>query len=158
MNISGFCRWLIVACCAFAAAPTAAQLQPAEDLSRLAASARARNTPVLIAFMQKTCPYCAASRSDYLIPLQKDPRWRNQVLIREIDVDRRTEMRDFGGKSTTHADFARSHGVRRVPTLIVFDAEGNPVAPPIIGLLNDEFYRLYIEQAVDAGVIKMRKR
>lgn len=138
--------------------PAAAQLQAADDLERLAGNARARQAPVLIAFMQKTCPYCAVARSDYLVPMQSDPRWRNRVLIREIDVDRSTSMRDFGGKPTTHADFARSHGVRRVPTLIVFDAAGNPAAPPIIGLLNDDFYRLYIEQAVDAGVVKMRGR
>lgn len=138
--------------------PAAAQLQAADDLARLAGNARAQQAPVLIAFMQKTCPYCAVARSDYLVPMQSDPRWRGRVLIREIDVDRSTSMRDFAGKPTTHADFARSHGVRRVPTLIVFDAAGNPAAPPIIGLLNDDFYRLYIEQAVDAGVVKMRGR
>lgn len=149
---------MIVACCIFGAVPAAAQLKAADDLARLAGSARAQQAPVLIAFMQKTCPYCAVARSDFLVPMQNDPRWRNRVLIREIDVDRSTSMRDFEGKPTTHADFARSLGVRRVPTLIVFDAAGSPAAPPIIGLLNDDFYSLYIEQAVEAGLLKMRKR
>ena len=29
---------------------------------------------------------------------------------------------------------------------------------PIIGLLTEDFYRLYIEQAVEAGLVKMRGR
>ncbi len=125
---------------------------------RLAATARAQRAPVLIHFMQHSCPYCAIARRDYLIPLQNDPQWQGRVLIREIDVDRGAAVRDFDGKMTTHRNFARSHGVRRVPTLIAFDAEGKPVAPPIVGLLSDDFYRLYIEQALEAGLTKMRPR
>lgn len=106
--------------------------------------------------MQHTCPYCAIARRDYLIPLQQDPQWRHRVLIREIDTDRSLSLRGFKGEATTHRAFARSQGVRRVPTLIAFDAEGNRVAPPIVGLLADDFYRLYIEQAIEAGLVKMR--
>jgi len=131
---------------------------PADDLTRLAAIARAQRAPLLILFMQPSCPYCATARRDYLIPLQNDPQWRGRVLIREIDVDRDTALRDFDGKTTTQRSFARSHGVRRVPTLIAFDAEGKAVAPPIVGLLADDFYQLYIEQALEAGLVKMRSR
>lgn len=138
------------------AMPAFAQLLAADDLARLAATARAQRAPVLIAFMQQSCPYCAIARRDYLIPLQADPQWQGRVLIREIEVDRGRRMRDFGGNATTHRAFARSHGVTRVPTLIAFDAEGKPVAPPIIGLLADDFYQIYIEQAVEAGQVKMR--
>lgn len=110
-----------------------AQLLPADNLSQLAAEARAKRVPVLIAFMQESCPYCAVARRDYLLPLQSDPQWR-------------------------HRAFARSHDARRVPTLIVFDADGNRVGPPLIGLLTADFYRLYIEQGIEAGLARMRKR
>ncbi len=98
------------------------------------------------------------ARRDYLSVLQKDPQWKSRVLIREIDVDRSLKLRDFSGTMTTHREFARAHDVRRVPTIIVFDADGKRVSPPIIGLLSDEFYRLYIEQAIEAGITKMRRR
>jgi thioredoxin-related protein len=146
-----------VAWAVLVAAPAAAQLQPADNLAHIAAEARAQQVPVLIAFMQRSCPYCAVARRDYLVPLQSDPRWRGRVLIREIEADRGMSMRDFSGGETTHRAFARSHGVGRVPTLIVFDADGKPVAPPITGLLADDFYRLYIEQAVEAGLARMRR-
>ena len=156
----------IVACAVFAtavaalsgAAPAAAQLLPAEDLAQTAATAQTRRVPVLIAFMEKSCPYCAVARRDYLLPLQTDPKWQNRVLIREVEVDRSTAMRDFSGAETTHRAYARSLGVKSVPTLIVFDANGERVAPPIIGLLADDFYQLYIEQAIEAGLTRMRPR
>lgn len=108
--------------------------------------------------MQQSCPYCAVARRDYLLPLQADPRWGGRVLIVEVDVDRNTPLRDFAGRPTTHRAFARSHQVRRVPTLIVFDAEGRPAASPITGLVSEDFYRLYIGQAIEAGLAKMKGR
>ena len=135
-----------------------AQLRPADGLAQLAAEARSKRVPVLIAFMQESCPYCAVARRDYLQPLQTDPKWQQRVLIREIDVDRSTPLRDFTGAATTHRAFARSLDARRVPTLIFFDADGNRVGPPIIGLLLEDFYRLYIEQGIEAGLARMRKR
>ncbi len=158
LDILRFFRWLIVAWAIGITAPVSAQLLSAEDLTQLAATARTQRAPLLIHFMEHSCPYCAIARRDYLIPLQNDPKWRGRVLIREIDVSRSTALRDFDGMTTTHRSFARSHGVRRVPTLIAFDAEGKPVAPPIVGLLADDFYRLYIEQALEAGLVKMRPR
>lgn len=138
--------------------PAAAQLQNAEDLAQVAAEARARRVPILVAFMQQSCPYCAIARRDHLLPLQASPQWRGRVLIREVQTDRGTPLRDFTGAPVTHRAFAKSHNVRRVPTLIVFDADGNAVGEPLTGLLTRDFYQLYIEQAVEAGLAKMRSR
>lgn len=140
------------------AAPAMSQLLPADNLVQLAAEARNKRVPVLIAFMQQSCPYCAIARRDYLVPLQADPDWRQRVLIREIDVDRTTPLRDFKGAPTTHKAFARSLGARRVPTLIFFDADGNRIGPPIVGLISEDFYRLYIEQGIESGLAKMHRR
>lgn len=157
MNIFRNFRWLIVTW-ALLGAPAFAQLLPADNLLQTAAEARAGRVPVLIAFMQQSCPYCAIARRDYLLPLQSDPQWRGRVLIREVELDRSTTMRDFFGTATTHRAFARSHNVRRVPTLMVFDADGKPVGQPITGLLAQDFYQLYIEQAIEGGLVKMRGR
>lgn len=138
------------------AAPGHAQLLPADNLAQVAAAARAQRVPVLIAFMQRSCPYCAIARRDYLVPMQSGPQWRNRVLIREIETDRGTPMHDFAGTATTHRAYARSLGIKRVPTLIVFDADGKPAAAPLVGLLSDDFYGLYIEQAVEAGLARTR--
>jgi thioredoxin-related protein len=156
LNIFGRFGALIVTCALLAATPAHAQLQQADDLARAATEARTRGAPLLIAFMQQSCPYCAVARRDYLLPLQNDPQWRNRVRIIEIETDRNTKLRDFAGSATTHRAFAKSLGVRRVPTLIVFDADGRQAAPPITGLISEDFYRLYIEQAIEAGLTRMR--
>lgn len=158
MNILRPCRWLIVAWALFGAAPALAQLLAADDLAQLAAEARAKRVPVLIAFMQQSCPYCAIARRDHLLPLQASPQWRERVLIREVETDRSTPLRDFSGAATTHRAFAKKHEVRRVPTLIVFDADGKAVGQPLTGLLTRDFYQLYIEQAIEGGLAKMRAR
>jgi len=158
LNILSIYRSLIVTCALLTAGPLMAQLLPADDLAQVATEARSKRIPVLIAFMQESCPYCAIARRDHLLPLQSDPKWQHRVLIHEIDVDRSTALRDFAGAATTHRAFARSHNARRVPTLIVFDADGNRVGPPIVGLLSEDYYRLYIEQGIEAGLAKMRKR
>lgn len=154
MNKLYFLLASIVACAG--AAPAAAQLGRGDDLARLALEARERRVPVLIAFMQQSCLYCAAARRGYLIPLQSDPQWRDRVLIREIDVDLDTPLRDFSGAATTHRAFARSLKVRKVPTLIVFDGAGRPAAQPLTGLLAEDYYQLYIEQSIEAGLARMR--
>lgn len=158
MNILRRCRWLIVTWALLGTAPALAQLLAADDLAQLAAEARAKRVPVLIAFMQQSCPYCAIARRDHLLPLQASPQWRERVLIREVETDRSTPLRDFSGAATTHRAFAKKHDVRRVPTLIVFDADGKTVGQPLTGLLTRDFYQLYIEQAIEGGLAKMRTR
>ena len=37
-----------------------------------------------------------------------------------------------------------------------FRSKGKAAAPPISGLLTADFYGLYIEQAVEAGLVRMR--
>lgn len=158
--LRNFCFFaaLIVACAPCISAAAGATLRAADDFSRIAAEARGKRVPVLVAFMEQRCPYCATARRDHLLPLQNDPQWRDKMLIRTIEVDRNTALRDFSGAQTTHREFARKHKVKRVPTLIVFDGDGKAVAEPIVGLLISDYYRLYIEQAVEAGLVRMRPR
>jgi thioredoxin-related protein len=125
-------------------------LAAAEDLARVAQEARARRVPVLLAFMQRTCPYCARARR-HLEPLRASPEWGTKAIMLELDVDSTARLRDFDGDWTTPRDFARRHGVRMVPTVIVFDGHGRPAADAIVGIASDDFYSYYIVQALEAG-------
>ena len=83
-------------------------------------------------------------------------KWRGKVVMLEMPLDTPESLRDFEGKTTDVRSFARQHGVRSVPTIIVFDADGKPVSTPLVGLLTRDFYSMYIEQAMEAGLVKMR--
>jgi len=150
----------ILACtCLSAAAQTGAAREPlrmADDLQAAAQQAREQRVPLLLAFMLKTCPYCAAARRDYLEPMQADAQWRDKVIMLEIELDTPRALRGFDGTETTSRDFAKLHNIRSVPTIIVVDDRGNPATSPLIGLSSGDFYGLYLQQAIEAGLIAMR--
>lgn len=163
MRFGRFILAMILACtCMGAVAQTVVQtpgtqpLRITDDLQAVAQRAREQKTPVLVAFMLKTCPYCRIARRDYLEPMQADEKWRDNVIMVEIELDTPRPLRDFKGNATTSRDFAKQLNVRSVPTVIVFDDQGEPAASPLVGLSSGDFYGLYLQQAIEAGVIKMR--
>jgi thioredoxin-related protein len=147
----------ILACAsALPCAQSTGQLPRADDFATLAKEARARRAPIMIAFVQETCIYCAIAKRDYLVPMHLDAGLRDQVIIREVDIDRHAELRDFTGKAAAPKDFSRRYRVKRVPTVVVVDDRGELLAPPVVGLLSEHFYGLYLQQAMEAGLIKLR--
>ncbi len=163
MNYIGLSRrvtaLLILACVCLASAASTAQGEPlplVSDLEAIAKLAHAQRTPIFVAFTLKRCPYCTVARRDYWVPMNASAKWRGKVIMVELEIDGTPALRDFDGKSTSARDFARRFGVRSVPTVIVFDAFGAPASSPMVGLAASDFYSLYLEQAVEAGVTKMR--
>jgi thioredoxin-related protein len=149
----------ILACAAsISGAQGGAALAHADDLAATAFEARKRGVPILLAFTESSCPYCTRARNDYLIPLQTGSAYGTKVLIREIDIRSAGMLRDFAGVPASRAAFARRYGVTKVPTVVVVDFHGNPLADAIVGLLGEDFYLAYLEQAIDAGRLKLRKK
>lgn len=150
---------LILACTLISPAASVAQAEPlplATDLAQAARLAREQRVPVLIAFTLITCPYCATARRDHLEPMHLSEKWRDKVIMLELQLDGAQPLRDFAGNTTTAREFARKFAVTRVPTVIVFDDSGKPAAMPIVGLISADFYSLYLEQAVESGLIQMQ--
>ena len=151
-------RALLAAILALIVAPAAAQerLAYADDLAAIAADAAARRVPLMIIFTEASCPWCTRAKRDYLVPLQARGALADKVIVREVDVSTDRRLRGFGGEETTHREFGRLHQVSRVPTVMVMDPRGEPLAQPIVGLLSEDFYRLYLEQAIEEGLYKLR--
>ena len=81
------------------------------------------------------------------------------MIIREIEAPNDLiPLRDFDGNQTTHGEFARKYAVQAVPTVIVVNARGEPLADAIVGLNVPDFYNLYLEQAIDAARLRLRAR
>ena len=83
-------------------------------------------------------------------------KWRGKVVMVELELDGAPALRDFSGNATTMRDFAKRYGVRSVPTVIVFDTNGEPATTPLVGLASPDFYGLYLEQAIEAGLARTR--
>ena len=151
-------RALIVAILALPVLPAFAQerLAYADDLAATASEAGKRRVPVMLVFTDASCPYCARAKRDYLVPLQSRGQFADKVIVLEVDVASGRRLRDFAGHITTHREYAQREQVRKVPTVLVTGTRGEPLAAPIVGLLAPDFYRLYLEHAVEEGLFKLR--
>jgi glutaredoxin len=152
---------LILAC--VAGSPLAqTQFPPllyADDFAALGARAAENNTPIMLVFTKPGCPYCARAKKEHLEPLAASAGNGAKVVLREIEsTNDLIPLRDFDGIATTHGDFARKYEVSTVPTVIVVDARGKPLADAIVGIATPDFYNLYLEQALDAARLRLRTR
>jgi thioredoxin-related protein len=147
----------------WASAALAAQQFPpidvADDFVAIGKLAATRKAPIMLVFTRPECPYCTRAKKEHLEPLRVSQNYGAKILMREIvAADERAVLRDFDGHSTTHGEFARKYDIRSVPTVLVVDPAGKPLAEPIIGLTSTDFYNLYLEQAIDAGRLALRQR
>lgn len=151
-------RALIAAILALPFPPVLAQdrLAWADDLAATAREAAARRVPIMIVFTEASCPYCNRARREHLVPLQSRGAFADKVIVREVDVAADRRLRDFDGSHTTHRQYAQRHQIRRVPTVVVMNARGEPLSAPIVGLMSEDFYRLYLEHAIEEGLYKLR--
>ena len=157
-------RYALILACAvvitFAASVTAARAGAppvVNDLAAVIKLAREQRVPVFVAFTLKRCPYCNSARRDYWTPMHESAEWRAKTLMVEVMLDGELALRDFDGATTTAREFARRFNVRSVPTVIVFNTRGVPVAEPVIGFASADFYGAYLDQAVAQGLAKVRE-
>ncbi len=83
--------------------------------------------------------------------------WRDDALMRQIEADRAVAVVGFDGRPTTHSALAARYGVTLTPTVLVVDGTGAPLAEPVVGLLTADFYGAYLDDALRAGLAKLRK-
>jgi hypothetical protein len=147
-----------------AAAPVAAQtttphrfnLPLAQDLAADAAASARDRIPLFLFLDRYDCPYCARALAQYVVPMSKEPPWRDRAIFRQVEVDQPLPLVDFDGSATTHRSLAAHYRVSLTPTVIVVDRVGTIVGGPVVGLPTADFYAAYLESAIDAGVGKVR--
>jgi len=105
--------------------------------------------PTVIMFASESCPYCDRAEEHHLGPMSEDPRFEG-VHIRKVTLDS-DQVRDFDGENRRGSDLGRAYGVRVVPTIMAFDAEGKPVGSPLVGIPNEELYRGQIRSRINAA-------
>lgn len=133
-------------CSAFA---QVTQLDKAHDLQSESRLAYQKKGPLIILFSRQDCKFCEIVRRDHLKPLLQDPRYKNRIVIRQIDQDSGMPLTDFNGRSSTHATFVRQEKIGFVPVVAFYGPGGEPLATPIVGLRLPDFYQGYLEDAID---------
>lgn len=123
----------------------------ASDLSRESHQAACKGQPLVVMFGSSECPYCSVVRSLYMVPLPEDGRYPG-IVVRELEIDSDTPVKDFSGKLSSMRKLAASYGVYLVPTVMVFSPDGKRAGKSIIGISNEDFYGFYLDEAIASGI------
>ncbi len=134
----------------------AIDLPAAVDLRADGAHAARERLPILVFFASHGCPYCYEIEELYLKPRLASGAYRNKAIVRVVYTDSARSLRDFHGRKTDQATFARRYGVRFTPTIKLVDADGVELAPALVGLTTRDFYGLYLDEAINGALTKLR--
>lgn len=133
-------------------------LPPAAELHSEAKQAGKNGGPLIVIFSRRNCNYCEQIKRDYLKPLTENPRYRERIVIRQVNQDSEAPLKDFRNALTTHAGFALSEKIKLVPVVAFYDANGQRLADPIIGVRLPDFYQGYLESAVEQSLKLLQSR
>lgn len=141
-----------------AATATAQHIEAAKDLARAAREGAASGRAVLVLFSDAGCVWCERTRREFLLPMQRNPAYREKLLFLQVNIDSSDPLADFRGRPTTHAALARRYTVKLTPTVMLFGIAGEPLAEPLIGFSGSDYYGYYLDQRIDTAVAKVRAK
>lgn len=133
-------------------------LPAAQNLQADANQVRDRKIPILLFFDRRDCPYCERALREYLLPMSREEPTRDAAPYRQIEIEADDPVTDFSGKPATHRALAERYRVRVSPTIVMVDGEGQPLAPPLIGLNSADFYGAYLSDAIETATKRLRSR
>ena len=152
---------LTLAACLLAAngpALAANDQPPATDLRAEAALAARLGGPLVVLYSRRDCKYCETVKRDYLKPLASQPRYRDKLLIRQINQDSDQPLLDFHGERTTHARFAASEKIKLVPVVAFYGPNGQRLAESIVGARLPDFYPSYLDTAIEQSIAAIKAK
>lgn len=130
----------------------------ASELRAEAEQAVKQGGPLIVMFSRRDCKYCELVKRDYLKPLAANSRYRERVVIRQVNQDSEAPLKDFHHEKTTHALFAQHEKINLVPVVAFYGPNGQRLAEPIVGTRLPDFYQSYLETAVDQSVVALKAR
>lgn len=137
-------------------AESTVQVPFVQDFAREAKAAEAKGVPLLVLFSRADCHFCDQVLEEFLLPMQRNPEYRSKVIMLQVQIGGSAPLRDFSGKLTTHGRFARDHRIQLAPTITLFDARGNELTEPLVGLTTPDYYGGFLDQRIDEALAKVR--
>lgn len=128
------------------------------DLQTDGQLAAEKQLPILVLFSATHCGYCEAIKSDQLRPMLISGDYTDQVIIRELHIDSMEDVIDFDGKRIAADDLASKHNVWVTPTIMFFDAQGNILAPKILGYNTPSMFGGYLDENIELSRNMIRTR
>ena len=130
----------------------------ATDLHMLALQANQNKIPILIMYAAEHCEYCERLEEDLLGPMHGSGQYNDRIIIRKVMIDSVENIRDFAGAAIDAENFAFKQGIQVTPTLRFVDADGNQLAPEMVGYNTPEMYAAYIENAIESSNLAIQQK
>jgi len=132
--------------------PEAAPIPELNSFEEVAETAKARGVPILVEFSTPWCRYCEALEEQVLKPLMRSGKYRNQIIVKKLEVNTYSSIAGFDGKQYRTDQLSRMYDVDLYPTLVFFDASGREISKRIVGITVLEYVAGELEKAIDAAV------
>lgn len=150
--------WIALSWMPVASMAAAEGLPYVQDFTVEGKKAQAQKLPILVLFMSPQCHFCERVLQEFLLPMTRNANYKTKVIMRQIDIGSNAKLRDFDGALTTQRQFASARRIQLVPTVKLFDGQGNEMTEPIVGLLTVDFYGGYLDNAIDEALAKIRAK
>ena len=129
--------------------PEVSPIPELTSLMQVADAARAKRVPILVEFSTPWCSHCTALEENVLKPLILNGKFRDQIIIRKLEVNSYSTVPGFDGKQYSSDEISRMYQVDLYPTLVFFDADGREVSQRIVGITVLEYVAGRLEEAID---------
>lgn len=126
-----------------------AAMIPITDLRQEARVAKSDGLLLVIEFSSEYCGYCRKLEQLFLLPMQRNAKYREKVLIRYVSLDAYETLVDFDGQSMSTSEFASRYGVSLTPTLIFLNGDGVEMSEKLVGIWSEDFYGGFIDDRID---------
>jgi thioredoxin-related protein len=133
-------------------------LPVATDLKADGIQAKAERKPILLFFNLQGCHFCRYSLRTVVVPMFRDPQWRDAMLFRQITIDDEKSLLDFGGKRVKNIEFTTARKGNFTPTVMMVDGDGILIGEPIVGIANADYYGGYVEALSKKAIEEVRAR
>jgi thioredoxin-related protein len=135
---------------AFAAEAT---LPAARSLRDELAAALKGGNPLVVMVSLPGCPFCAAVRQQYLVPMRDEER----LPVVQVDMQSAQPVLDFNGAARTHEALIRLWNIPVAPTLLFFGRDGVEAAPRLAGAVSD-YYGGYLDARLERARSAIKSR
>jgi thioredoxin-related protein len=134
------------------APPDGPVIQQLQSFQQVAATARMRGVPILVAFCSFWCQHCDAMEQQVLKPMMLNDKYRERILLKKLDVDSDSTITGFDGRQYRSDEISKMYNVDFYPTLVFFDANGREISQRIVGMTFGEYVIDELDSAIDKAV------
>jgi thioredoxin-related protein len=131
-------------------------LPVATDLKRDGEKARADGKPILLFFNLSGCHFCRFSLRTAVVPMFRDPKFRDAIEFRQVTIDDGKSFIDFDGKKVSTHTFAERRKATFTPTVMMVDGQGQQIGESVVGIASIDFYSGYVEELAKTAMEKTR--